>query len=205
MKPLCVNLFLEESAVSKAKALRSADASVKERMARRTENPKHIALSRRSGAPCSVSRKFRFVSDIQNAGFPTAFAPAREVWEFPAKPFDDTKPLLAARVFVFMPLPHFLVVFAVSFVKLGARLLRPLACAFRRTVSSVCTWRRYVEVFLTSKAFPARKSDVCLFSASNARRLGLAPKRAVFLIRPLGDKFHGALGADDIVHRGEIS
>lgn len=205
--PLAIDLCagLEKLAFAKSERLCRSYASVQQRVTGRTQNPKHISLRCRPCSPSAVARKLRFVCDVQDPRFSAAFTALGQVGEFSPKPFDDAETLLASRVFVLVPLPHFLVVFAIPLMKLGPRFLRAPTRAFCRAISLVRVWRRYVEVLLASKAISPSQRDVCLLTSPDSAGAALAPKRAIFLVWPLSCEWRRAISADQFVHAGRVA
>jgi hypothetical protein len=63
--------------------------AIKHRMARWTENPKHVSLILIHCSPCAVALESRLVSNLQDARFRTAFAGSRQIGIPLSKAIDE--------------------------------------------------------------------------------------------------------------------
>jgi hypothetical protein len=78
-----------------------------------------MTLRRISVPPCAISGKLWLVRNVEHARFAAAFAANWKVWKGATKPFDHALALGRPWVFVFVALPHLLIVFCISLVECG--------------------------------------------------------------------------------------
>lgn len=166
-KPLAIDLYC---GLFQAEFKRCADAAINQFVACWAENPNHVRLGVACQSPRSVSFKFGAMRDFEDARFPTRFTRFWHIGVSAAKAIKCHVFELAFCLvnrpagFVFSPCPCF------------SQVASGLDRAFVRTISAICAWRDYIEVFSTSHTIATSFCYIGLFSPAAAPNATLAAK-----------------------------
>lgn len=169
-----------------AKFSLSADATVKQFVARRAENPNHVRFAVLHFSPYTVPAVLRTMGQFNDARFPARLASDRQQREL------ATYPSHYAAVSCWSPLVVDATDSRVPSMESSALLSGCDLGASVRAVTPITSRRGDLKMLPTYPTVATCARDVRLFSASQPSNSRLTPERAVTLIRALGSELYPA-------------
>jgi len=155
-KPLAIDLFC---GLIEAKLSHCANASIKQFVACRAENPNHVALTILHLAACIHTPVFRSMSNLQHSIFPARFAGSGQIRILPVQPFKNCSSSCSPSVVDLLDVRF-------SGMKRASLPLARFLSAFIGAVPSIGSWRNYLEVLIADGTVSSRCSRIGLFKPS---------------------------------------
>ena len=193
--PLAIDLFC---GLAQPKLGWSAYSLVNQFVACGAENPNHVSLAVRHKPPRPVPLMSWFMGYLKHAPLWACFAGLWKVWILPPQTFHRAVPVGTARIVDLLNVRLSLMIGAPMI--LGGR-----SGAYRRTISAIAGWWRYLEVIATYRAIsPSRCHIRLLTSAPTSGPTGTG-RGAIAFVGPNSRELAAAIVAKQVVHKDLIS